>query len=161
MKQATRQIYTDTREAIFHLRNTVSSGADLLPLLNEYLAEYSAHYGLEAHLVVSDGLDAVFPTEVALQLSRIIQEGLTNIRKHARAQHAWVRFERQAGSIRIEIEDDGCGFDRTALGPDGGEHFGLQIMRERAESVGGTVELRSQSGSGTRVIIRLPAQIQS
>jgi signal transduction histidine kinase len=159
MKQITRQIYTDTREAIFHLRNSVSSGADLLPMLKEYLAEYSAHYGLDARLAAADGLQINFPTDIALQLSRIIQEGLTNIRKHAQAKHAWVSFEREQAFIRIVIEDDGRGFDHATMEVEGAEHYGLQIMRERAESVGVTVELDSGIGSGTRVIIRVPAHV--
>jgi two-component system nitrate/nitrite sensor histidine kinase NarX len=67
-----------------------------------------------------------------------------------------VRFEREANQARIVIQDNGRGFDLTAAQAEGEEHIGLQIMRERAESVGGTVELESQIGHGTCVVVRVP-----
>lgn len=156
MKQIARTVYTDTREAIFSLRNTVTSGADLLPMLREYLAEYRTHYGLDTRLVVEDASLVEFPTDLAVQLSRIIQEGLTNIRKHAQATRAWVRFEREGHQARIVVEDNGRGFDSTTAPAGGEEHFGLEIMHERAQSFGGSVELESEIGRGTRVVIRAP-----
>lgn len=159
MKKITREAYTDTREAIFHLRNTVILGTDLEPMLNEYLAEYRAHYGLETRLVVDDASLVEFPPEVAIQLNRIIQEALTNIRKHAQATCAWVRFQRQGDQACIIIEDNGRGFDLAATQLDGKEHFGLQIMRERAESVGGNLEFDPRIGHGTRVIIHVPVKL--
>lgn len=156
MKQITREAYTDTREAIFNLRNTVSAGRDLMPMLREYLAEYHVHYGLDTQLVVDDTTVIEFSTDVAVQLSRIIQEALTNIRKHAQATRAWVRFDREDDHMHIVVEDNGQGFDLNAAKADGEEHFGLQIMRERAASVGGTVELVPQIGRGTRVVIHVP-----
>jgi signal transduction histidine kinase len=158
MKQITREAYTDTREAIFNLRNTVSAGRDLMPMLREYLAEYRAHYGLDTQLVMDDTTTIEFSTDVAVQLSRIIQEALTNIRKHAQATRAWVRFDREGEQIRIVVEDNGQGFDLNATRADGEAHFGLQIMRERAASVGGTAELDPQIGRGTRVVIRVPLE---
>ncbi len=158
MKQITREAYTDTREAIFNLRSTISSGADLVPMLREYLAEYRAHYGLEAELVLDADSPIGISTDDAVQISRIIQEALTNIRKHAQATHAWVRFERELDQIRIVVEDNGRGFDLALTPVDGQDHLGLRIMRERAESVAGTIELDPQLNRGTRVIIRVPAQ---
>lgn len=161
MKQIIREAYTDTREAIFNLRNTVSSGRDLMPMLREYLAEYRVHYGLDTRLVVDDMTVIEFSTDVAVQLSRIIQEGLTNIRKHARATRAWVHFDREGEQACIVVEDNGQGFDLTATPADDEAHFGLQIMRERAASVGGTVELDPQIGRGTRVVVHVPIQPRS
>lgn len=158
MKQIVHEAYTDTREAIFNLRNTITSGADLIPMLREYLAEYHTHYGLPAELIIEAAAPVEFSTDVAVQISRIIQEGLTNIRKHAQATRAWVRFDRELEQIRIVVEDNGRGFELNTTSPDGEEHFGLQIMRERAESVGGSVEWEPQIGRGTRVVIRVPIQ---
>ena len=158
MKQITREAYTDTREAIFNLRSTVSSGADLVPMLREYVAEYQAHYGLQAELILADDAPIKFSTDAAVQLGRIVQEALTNIRKHAYATHVRVRFERELEHIRIVIEDNGRGFDPVLTPADGQDHFGLKIMRERAESVAAVIELESQLNRGTRVIIRVPAQ---
>jgi signal transduction histidine kinase len=75
------------------------------------------------------------------------------VRKHARADAVDIDVEPSADGIQIVIKDNGTGFDLTRT-PEG--HFGLEIMRERAESVGGTVEIDSRLGAGTRVGIWVP-----
>ena len=127
-----------------------------LPILREYLAEYRTHYGLDARLVVDHEYLAEFPADVGIQITCIIQEALTNVRKHARANKAWVRFEQNSDWMRISVEDDGRGFDPAQVTGKGWQYFGLQIMGERAESVGGDLELDSRPGQGTRVVIRVP-----
>jgi nitrate/nitrite-specific signal transduction histidine kinase len=161
MKQVTHAAYEDTREAIFNLRNAVWKGGDLLPLLHEYLAEYRAHYGLDARLKVEDAAGAVLSREVSTQLSRIIQEALTNIRKHAQATQVWIHLKTDQALTRVVIQDNGRGFDPAAHLGSHREHFGLQIMRERAAGVGGLVTIESQIGAGTRVIVDVPRQTPS
>jgi signal transduction histidine kinase len=156
LKEVVKETYTDVREAIFGLRTTVSSGLGFLPTLREYLAEYRAHYGVDVRLVIDNESPAKFPADVGIQLLRIIQESLTNVRKHAGASKVWVRFEQDGNQVRISVEDDGQGFDPAQIAGKGRQYFGLQIMRERAESVGGDLELDSRSGQGTRVVIRMP-----
>lgn len=156
LKQIAKETYTDVRETIFSLRTTASSGLELLPTLREYLAEYRAHYGVDARLVVDHESLAEYPADVGIQITCIIQEALTNVRKHAGASKAWVRFEQDSDRVRISVEDDGQGFDPAQVAGKGRQYFGLQIMRERAESVGGELELDSRPGQGTRVVIRVP-----
>jgi two-component system nitrate/nitrite sensor histidine kinase NarX len=156
LKGVAQATYTDVREAIFSLRTTASSGLGLLPTLREYLAEYQAHYGVDARLVVDSEDAAQFSPDVAIQLLRIIQEALTNVRKHAQASHVWVRFAQDGDWARITVKDDGRGFDPAQVIEEGRQYFGLQIMHERAESVGGSLELASQPGQGTRVVLRVP-----
>jgi len=97
-----------------------------------------------------------FAPAAEIQLLRIIQEALTNIRKHSQASRAWVRFEADDGEQAvITVEDDGRGFDPSRVGQEGREHFGLQTMRERVESVGGTLHISTQPGQGVRVIVQL------
>ena len=93
-------------------------------------------------------------------MAAIVEEALVNVRKHSGAHRAWVRFERDGDCARIIVEDNGLGFDLAQLPADGDEHFGLRIMSERAESVGGSVELDPQVGRGTRVVIRMPIQLE-
>ena len=156
MEQVSNQAYADVREAIFSLRTISPSGWELVPTLREYLADYRKHYGIDAQLVLADesccGLDA----DVQVQVNRIIQEALTNVRKHSGANRAWVRFERAEHQVRISIEDDGRGFDPANYSGEGSEHFGLQIMRERAASVGGTLQIDSNYAAGTRVVLQVP-----
>jgi len=157
LKQIARETYTDVREGIFNLRATASSlESGFLPALREYLAEYRAHYGVDARLVVDNEPLPGFPADVRIQLLRIIQEALTNVRKHAGASKAWVRFEQDGGRVRISVEDDGQGFDPAQVMEEGQRYFGLQIMHERAESVGGDLVLDSRPGQGTRVVIWVP-----
>jgi signal transduction histidine kinase len=155
LKQVAKDAYTDVREAIFNLRTPMSGGNGLVGLLEEYLAEYRAHYGIDANLIIENGWLTRFPAEVEVQVNRIIQEALTNVRKHAEAKHVWVRFERNDNHVRIRIEDDGIGFDPANLKRNGAQHFGLQIMRERAESVGGELEIDSRPGAGTQVLLQV------
>src|SRR5215207_1238243 len=95
---------------------------------------------------------------VEIAFFRVAQEALTNMRKHARTR--WVRIElrREAEEVRVEIEDDGRGFDPAAasLGSGPGERVGLAGMRERIGALGGTLEVRSSRGAGTFVAANVP-----
>jgi signal transduction histidine kinase len=112
-----------------------------------------------AHLSLSadDHVETVeLPPEVEIQLVRIVQEALANVRKHARAAHATVRLSLDDGVLAIEVADDGQGFDPSLEERTGWPRFGLQTMRERAQALGGRFELESKSGAGTRVRVTLP-----
>ena len=156
LEQVSNQAYVDVREAIFSLRTISPSGWELVPTLREYLADYRKHYGIDAQLVLADESCCGLNTEVQVQVNRIIQEALTNVRKHSGANRAWVRFESSEHHVRISIEDDGCGFDPENSSREGSEHFGLQIMRERAASVGGTLQIDSSNHAGTRIVLQMP-----
>jgi signal transduction histidine kinase len=160
LREVAKETYTDVREAIFSLRETVLPGLGLLPSLREYLAEYRTHYGVEARLEADDESLTQVPAHVGIQIIRIVKEALTNVRKHAGASKAWVRFERDGDWTRIIVEDDGRGFDPVQVTEEGQQYFGLQIMHERAESVGGSLELDSRPGHGTRVVIRVPRSLR-
>ena len=148
--------YRDLRESLFCLRASVPSGSRFLPALREYLEDYRRHYGLVVQVEVEDGSSWPLSERVGVQLSRIVLEALSNVRKHAKAGAARVRFHQEGGQGRVSVEDDGRGFEPGRVMEDGGSHFGLQIMRERAESVGGSLEVHSQVGRGTRVVVRVP-----
>jgi len=96
-------------------------------------------------------------SDVVVLLYKSVQELLTNVTKHARAKNAAVRIKRGGDFIRIEVEDDGCGFDAGALGSCGaGDHFGLFNIRERIQYLGGSMEIRSAPGRGTTVALLTP-----
>ncbi len=157
MRKVAANAYEEVRQAIFGLRTMVSRGLGLVPTLSEYLHEFSQQAGLDVKLEVQHEGDLTkFAPEVEVQLVRIVQEALHNVRKHAGARTAWVRFGREGENILMSIEDDGVGFDPTAPPADGRRHFGLATMRERAESVGGDLTVRSLGGTGTQVVVRLP-----
>lgn len=92
---------------------------------------------------------------------RIVQETLANVRKHAGASRVCVRLAETSEALEAMVEDNGPGFDlrRARSAANGiGPHFGLATMRERAESIGGTLEIASAPGQGTRVQVRIPVR---
>jgi signal transduction histidine kinase len=117
--------------------------------------------GLIAEAVETDGPSAELLDEVStplfvtqeqtIQVLRVVQEGLLNARRHARAERIRVRLQRQDGQLRIVVEDDGQGFDPGLPPVDSADHFGLSIIRARAARIGGQVEVDSAPGRGTRV----------
>jgi signal transduction histidine kinase len=156
IQEVAREACRDVRESILGLRTTVTPGVGLIPTLTEYLQRFSQQSGIRARLVMGDDAIVKFAPAAEIQLLRIIQEALTNARKHSQASRAWVRFEADETGTVITVEDDGRGFDPSLIGQDGWEHFGLKTMRERAESVGGVLQISTQPGQGTRLTVQLP-----
>lgn len=159
LKKATSLVYTDVREAIFNLRTSIPPQAGLFQTLRDYLADYRAYYGVDASLE-SESEDPELLPEVASQLLCIVQEALTNVRKHAGASRVWIHCKGEGAQLVVTIQDDGRGFHPDLVPAAGRPSFGLLIMRERAESVGGSLELVSQPGQGTQVIVRVPAILE-
>ena len=150
LRTVAKETYTDVREAIFGLRTTLSPGLGLLPTLREYLAEYRAHYGVHAELA-GDSDSIEFSPEVNIQLLRIVQEALTNVRKHAASpSQIGVQLRVEDGQLQLAITDNGAGFDLDSTGAEG-EHFGLRVMRQRAASIGAQFAVHSALGQGIRV----------
>lgn len=144
---------TEARQAISTLRSDLSDSSTA-----EALAGYAREFGQVAALQVvircSDGAPEVGPRARA-ELLRVVQEGLNNVRKHADAQNVLVELEPWAGGLRVTIADDGRGFSPDQA-KDG--HFGAEIMQERAAAIGGWLEIHSQPGSGTEVVIWCPSE---
>lgn len=154
---AAQDAQSDVREYILGTRAGVSGAGPLVPALGDYLRQFGESYGIAAELNVSPELaDRIFDPMAGAQLFRIIQEALTNVRKHARAHRVDVRIAVRDGSAEATVEDDGAGFDPALVQPAGGHRFGLHVMRERAEEVGGAVQVHSAPGAGTRVVIKMP-----
>jgi PAS domain S-box-containing protein len=96
--------------------------------------------------------------DLAIACFRVVQEALTNVVRHARAQHVWIELNQREGSVELVVRDDGVGFDVTTTieRAASGGNLGLLGMRERVEILGGSLEIDSQSGQGTRIRISLP-----
>ncbi|MFQ5847256.1 MAG: HAMP domain-containing protein [Candidatus Methylomirabilales bacterium] len=148
--------YEEIRQAIFGLRTMVSRTLGLVPTLTEYLHEWSLQNGVAADLEIANKKAINLSPEAELQLIRIIQEALANVRKHAAARHARVRFELDGDHLLVTVADDGRGFDLAELPRRTSQSFGFETMRERAESVAGSLQVQSQPGRGTSVVVRLP-----
>jgi len=156
LKKVACMVYTDVRESIFNLRTAASTQSDLVLTLYEYLDEYHKHFGLDAQFAGGELLNE-FDPETSSQVLRIIQEAMTNVRKHAGARKVSICCWRETGAVCISIEDDGRGLLPAEIEGKNRNHYGLQIMRERAESVGGCLALDSQPGKGTRVLLCIPS----
>jgi len=150
------EAYTGVRESVFNLRAVALPTAGFLPSLQEYLADYRLHYSLDVSLEADVDAAALLDGNTSVQVIRIIQEALTNARRHARAGHAWVRIERLGERVCVIVEDDGWGFDPSGVLSADQPHFGLQVMHERAEKVCGRLAVDSRPGAGTRVALCLP-----
>ena len=150
--QAAHGAYADVREGILALRTSLGPGRTSIDALREYLAQWQQQSGVETRLDVERGpaLDSLAPT-AELQLLRIVQEALANVRKHAEASRVEVRITSGQDEVATIIADDGRGFSQVPA-PNSQlptPHFGLSTMRERAESVGGTLEVVSAPSAGT------------
>jgi signal transduction histidine kinase len=151
---AAREVLTEVREGILALRAAGRTDRGMTEILRDFVQQWQDQTGIEAEIRVVD--DVELATEAELQVIRIAQEALANVRKHARARSVAVRLEPDQGELRLEVVDDGRGFDPAAVGAAGSPRFGLATMRERAQSIGGRLAIESTPGNGTRVSLRVP-----
>lgn len=153
---AARMAYTDAREGILALRTQAGPRRTFVEALELFVEAWQAQSGIPAELKVHGEVN--LGPMVELQLLRVVQEALANVRKHSGADRALVSIERMPGSLAVLVQDNGVGFDPATMARTDFPRFGLAIMRERAESVGGTLEVDSSPGGGTRVRINVPFQ---
>jgi signal transduction histidine kinase len=145
------------RSMIFELRPVLLQTQGLIPALRTYVKRLSEVEGMTIHADLEDW-PVRLPARIEEICFAIIQEALTNTKKHAEAANTWLQVSRQDDCLVVNIRDDGKGFE--AARPEALEakegHLGLLNMRERAEMVGGELTIRSQPGWGTRVTLTIP-----
>jgi two-component system nitrate/nitrite sensor histidine kinase NarX len=148
-----RESYGDVRELLLHFR-TRSTSEDIEAALRSTLHKFELQSGLPTELQIH-GHGLPLPPDCQIQVLHVLQEALSNVRKHARANRVWLRVQQQP-QWRFEVCDDGCGFDARVNAPDA-THVGLRIMRERASRIGAQLQVLSAPGRGTSVVLALPA----
>jgi len=146
-----RESYGDVRELLLHFR-TRASDEDIGPALQTTLRKFEHHSGLPGRLQMQ-GHGLPLAPELQIQVLHIVQEALSNVRKHARASQVWVDVQQQP-QWRFEVRDDGLGFASEDGAPDE-THVGLRIMRERAERIGARLDVISTPRRGTSVVLTL------
>lgn len=157
MEDIARDLYADVREGILDLRTASRHDGNIMSALREYTKNYMEMSGIPVKMEITAEVEsAELSLSAEIQLMRIIQEALTNIRKHSRATQASIKFERRDGQLHIAIADNGLGFDMAHLPSTGRPRFGLQTMRERAEAIAGSLSIHTAPGSGTRVEVFVP-----
>jgi signal transduction histidine kinase len=152
----TRQTLQEMRELSLDLRPSMLDELGLVPTLRWYVHRFGQRLGIPASLEVK-GVNGRMAPEIETGLYRVVQEGLTNVARHAQANTVCVRVSDDGARLVLAIEDDGLGFDHTqSLGAGAGEHMGLIGMRERVALLGGTMQVDSTPGRGTVLLVCLP-----
>ncbi|HEX8987633.1 MAG TPA: type IV pili methyl-accepting chemotaxis transducer N-terminal domain-containing protein [Rhodocyclaceae bacterium] len=153
MREGVQESYDDVRELLVHFRIRVDQ-VELQEAIRSTLEKFEGQTGLRTSFVAAK--DGVLPSAAnAIQVLHILQEALSNVRKHAAASAVEVVVH-DGEELRISVRDDGCGFDPQGMAKDGGSHVGIGIMRERAHRIGARLDIDAAPGRGTCVTLILP-----
>ena len=127
-------------------------------VLQRYVKEWSGRTGVEVEFVSKEFDGIRLPSTVEITLYRVVQEGLTNIQKHARARMTSLVLEKHTGQVSVILEDDGVGFNVAEVfnTPNPEQRLGLVGMKERLSNVSGTLDIESAPGCGTTLYFRIP-----
>ncbi len=146
------QANNQLRELIAHFRVPIDVQG-LIPSIEDSVRRTQEEMGIPVYLQ-NEWPDTDFPAEVELNVLRIVQECLANIRKHSEAAVVRVHLSLRGGLYGVLIEDDGIGFDESRVVSGRGHHLGLSILRDRAREIGATLDIESEPGDGTRVLLQ-------
>ncbi|UCB54254.1 MAG: hypothetical protein JSW45_09890 [Thiotrichales bacterium] len=147
------EAYTDLRELIAHCRIPVEKQG-LVPSIKRVVEKFREETNIHI-LLQCECQNPDIPANMEMNVYRIVQESLTNIRKHADAHIVRVLLQcDEVGNYLVLIENDGKGFDKAAIQSEAGKHLGLTIMKERAKYLGGNLKIDSEPDEGTRVELR-------
>ncbi len=144
-----RDIMQELRETIYQLRANVSEDNELTAVAAEFLARFQERTGISTSWMPDTSQR--LPYRVEQELWRIVQEALANVARHSGATQVVVRWDvDEHGGARLEVSDNGTGFDPARVA---GDHYGIVGMRERAEAVGARLQIVSRAGRGTSVVV--------
>jgi len=152
----TEKLHKDIRKCLEFLRNSTDK-VMLMPYLEDY--QQNPSRDTDADLLFRRNTTEFHPGAlVEAQLLYICREALANIRKHSGARETHIKIKAVDSRLTITITDDGCGFDTLDYHHDGAwtESYGLEVMRERAESIGGSLRVISMPGQGTEIQVEIP-----
>jgi signal transduction histidine kinase len=147
-REVTRMV-GELRLSIFDLRSEVQAQISLGNALSDYVRQVSVGAAFSVHVILDEAPDRL-PITVEAELLRIAQEAITNARKHAGAEHLWVTCRVDPPFAHLRVEDDGRGLGTKRI-----DSFGLEVMRERADRLGGILEVGQRDPHGTFVDVRL------
>jgi signal transduction histidine kinase len=157
LRDLTSEVGREVNRMAWELRPTALDDLGLETAITQYLEEWSERSRLQFDLQVSLG-DRRLPQTVETTVYRAMQEAITNVVRHADAEHVAVILEATESQLQLIVEDDGKGFpsDETDSGGQGALHLGLLGIRERLALVDGVLEVESTPGSGTTLFVRVP-----
>lgn len=154
-KRLLRKIESENRRIISGLRPSILDSQGLVPALTWYANSFEERYPIACTVRIS-GQPGRLTSKVETAIYRIVQESLNNVAAHAQARKVQIRIDFRPTRLRIVVEDDGIGFDRESVLAAAPGQMGLIGMRERAQSIGGRIEVQSLPGHGTRIALDLP-----
>ncbi|HEY8490019.1 MAG TPA: sensor histidine kinase, partial [Dehalococcoidia bacterium] len=155
LQRTSEALNRDLRELLFLLRGGDLDPGELMARIEGEVLELSMRAGTRITLRLCEDLEGI-PPAVLVQILRIVQEGIRNIEKHAAAQHASVLLERRGEFLHLTIQDDGVGFDVSAVCRARGSHFGIHVIRERTSRLGGWLKIKSAPGKGCTLTVTVP-----
>jgi signal transduction histidine kinase len=157
LAEATQEVKKSVGDYLLGVKTGPSAEKGFLTGIRQYIDHYSKKYGIRTELFAPPELkEQRIDSTIEAQLQLIIQEALTNVRKHSGARLARVIFTPCENHVRVTIEDDGRSFAPEAVGDNQG--FGLRAMRGRAEMSGGHLEISAAPGKGTMVSVQVPCR---
>ncbi|MFC2010200.1 sensor histidine kinase, partial [Chloroflexota bacterium] len=148
--------YEDIRESIDQLSTEIKN-LPIIPTMANYIQDFGNNNGIKVQFEYSKPFPQISPI-AELQLFRITQEALTNVRRHADATEVEVMLEGNKNVIEMVIKDNGQGFALNDLEESPPGYHGLNIVKERAEALGGEVNISTAPGEGTAVMVTLPVE---
>jgi signal transduction histidine kinase len=160
LAEVAKDAHADVRESIHDLRAGSGKPWSFIPTLKAYIDRFQSNYGIRIELSISEKVsEAALDPVAGAHLLRVIQEALTNARKHSGADVLKVAMQPDTTSVRITISDNGQGFDPSRLDHSDGSHFGLVFMRERMAQIGGSLTIESKPDGGT--VLKLAAPVRA
>jgi len=156
IREVVQDTYEDIRESIDQLSTEIKS-VSILAALGNYVREFSSNNGIPVQFEIAKPFTRLSPV-AELQLLRIAQEALTNVRRHAMASGVELTLRNIANEVEMVVKDDGKGFDLEELEEYPPGYHGLAIIKERAEGLGGNVLITTAPNQGTEVKINLPVE---
>jgi nitrate/nitrite-specific signal transduction histidine kinase len=155
IREGVQESYDDVRELLVHFRTRIGN-TDLETAIRSALDKFEGQTGIKTVFVKRDPAPELQPEQV-LQIMHIVQESLSNVRKHAKASSVLVKMHKN-GKYMVDIQDNGVGFDTEADAGDA--HVGLRIMRERAHRINAALSFNSTPGKGTHISLALAKNMQ-
>ena len=155
-----RRIESEMKHAIYSLRPVTLDSHGLVQALRECTTGFQRVSDIRCDLRI-DGTPQRFDPDAEVAMFRIAQEAMNNIELHAHAHYAFIRLAWGAHDLHMEVVDNGVGFELSGVTQEARTHLGLIGMRERAESIGGSLEIWSRLGEGTRVLVNAPFAARS
>jgi signal transduction histidine kinase len=154
IRDSKRETSDRIRALIRDLHRSPLGAKGLAEALESFTDEVGGNADVKFHRDIED---MSLPAPIALLIYHVAREGVMNALKHAHASDFWISVREREDSIELELRDNGLGFDTAAPGPEG--HFGMAMMRERAQVGGGTFEVDSAPGEGTTITVRFPTSL--